>query len=311
MFLPIGDDVEKRSFAAVGMILIAVCLVVFLYQNRLWNEANSPKPLQSIEQLKRTDFYKFNHRWGATPTNVAKGHVMCVFTYMFLHGDFIHLLGNMVVFWAFAWTLENALGPGRFLTLYLIWGVAGGIAHVAMNWGRDIPLVGASGAIAGMIGAYFITFGTLTKIRVLLFIGPPMKLDVPAGFFVFVWVLMQIWGLESDQKYGMSNVAWYCHFGGFGAGVATMFCINHTIKGRLRRDWYGKLIIDEEKEEEAKPAAATMLADGTSAPLPEEPPPAGPSACPSCGAELTDKHKIHDKLYRCANPGCQKLVYHQ
>lgn len=312
MFLPIGDDVEKKSFAAVGMILIAVNMVVFLYQNRLWQDANHPRPIRTLEELKRTDYYKFDKTWGATPTNIPRGHVGCLFTYMFLHADFWHFLGNMVVFWAFAWTLENALGPARFLTLYIIWGIVAGIAHVVMSWGSDLPLIGASGAIAGMIGAYFITFGALTKIRCLVFL-PPMKVNVPAGFFVFVWVLMQISGLEQDQKYGLSGVAWYCHFGGFAAGLVTVFCINHTIKGRLRRDWYGNLVIDEDKPAEVKAGQQTMMAEGGPAALPEEPPPPpkGPSTCPSCGAEITDKNKIHEMLYRCPNPGCQKLVYHQ
>jgi membrane associated rhomboid family serine protease len=325
MFLfPLGDDVNKRYIPAIGMILISINVVVYFYEARLWQDAektmprwtyhNMPSRAEVEAWLKSTDYYHFLTRWGVTPKNFSKGHVMCAFTYMFLHADIFHLLGNMLVLWALVGTLENTMGQARFMCCYLGWGIAGGIAHATMNWGSDRPMIGASGAIAGMIGAYFIAFGALTRIKLAFwtfFLGTKViKFSVPAGFLAFLWILSQIAGIADDQKYGNASTAWFAHLGGFAAGVVTMFVLKREVIGRLKRDKItGELQVTEEmqQEEEAVEAEADGEADETAEPAPGS----IPSECPNCGEPVSVEHKIYDRMLRCPNPSCKKLIMYQ
>lgn len=308
MFLPLGDDVDKRHFPAVGSILIALNFLVYIYQTRLWNEA-APSLMPFLERgdtasfltaFKQSDYWDFNRVWGASPENVRKGHVMSLVTHMFLHADFFHILGNMLVLWAFVGTLEVAMGPGTFFFFYLLWGVAGAATHLYVEWHqKDLPLIGASGAISGMIGAYFVAFGALTRIRALLWFIVPIKvIYIPAGLFVFLWVLSQLAGIADDEKYGMSNVAWYAHVGGFALGAFTMLAMREQVLGRMGRDKSGNLIIAAEGAEEKKPASAAA-------------PTGTPTACPNCGTPITEEHRIHSSMFRCPKPECQKLIFQQ
>jgi rhomboid family protein len=323
MFFPIGDDLQKRYFPAVGAVIIGLNFVVFLYQHRLWNEAleTLPRAPQSdaaiLDWYLSTDYARFMDTWGVVPKNIARGHVMCVFTYMFLHGGFVHFLGNMMVLWVLVGSLENTLGQTRFMICYLIWGVAGGIAYAAMSWGQEVPMVGASGAIAGMIGAYFIAFGALTRIRVLVWILIPFRWNIPAGAFVFIWFLSQLAGIEEESKYGNTGVAWYAHLGGFAAGFITMYIFKREVHARLGRDRTGKLqiladeelekadeveaIAVEQEEAEAGVASKQKKADFVIGP---------PETCPDCGTAVSEANKIVEKMLRCPNPKCQKLIYY-
>ena len=152
----------------------------------------------------------------------------------------MHILGNMLMLYAFVHTLESTLGLLPFIACYLLWGLVGGLCQAAMDWGQDIPLVGASGAIAGMIGAYTVLYGYDAKIRCLLWlpiptlIFRPIKIDVPAIVFGLVWIGLQLWDASSDPE-GMMGVAWFAHIGGFIAGLLLMKYI-FQVKGR-RYGW--------------------------------------------------------------------------
>lgn len=328
MFVPIGDDVKKRDFPAVGMILIAICIVVFMYQNRLWNdfEATLPKMTfpdyldedsfkeyqsRALTLYKRSDHWDFCKKWGSSEKNVREGHVMSLVTHQFLHGDFFHLLGNMLVLWAFVGTLENVMGPGFFFTCYILWGVVAGFSHLASDWGGkdpNLPLIGASGAISGMIGAYFVAFGALTKIRCLLWFIVPIKVvNVPAGAFVFLWVLSQLSGADEAQKYGQTGIAWWAHIGGFAIGALTMLTMRKEVLRQVNRDERtGELVVQVEE-----------LSKTTMQATEEEPtngkPDAAPApfpTCPGCGTVLAEENRIHESLFRCPKGGCQRLIMH-
>jgi membrane associated rhomboid family serine protease len=143
-------------------------------------------------------------------------------TYAFLHGSFWHILFNMWYLAIFGRNVECALGPGRFFAFYLACGLLAGIAQVVVDSTSSIPIVGASGGIAGVMGAYFAIF-PLNKVKVLLFI---VVVDLPAFVVVGFWFLMQyIGGMSTLDKHQVGGVAYWCHIGGFVAG----FCLIRVI----------------------------------------------------------------------------------
>ena len=134
-------------------------------------------------------------------------------TYMFLHGGWMHVMVNMLFLWVYGDNIEDALGRGRFLLFYLLCGIAGGAAHMLASPGSNVPLVGASGAIAGIVAAYLM-LRPCAKITVLMFGFIPIKL---ASYWVLgFWVLAQVWNVFSLEG---SDTAWWAHVGGLAAGA--------------------------------------------------------------------------------------------
>jgi membrane associated rhomboid family serine protease len=178
---------------------------------------------------------------------------------MFLHGDVVHLLGNMLMLWAFVGTLERGLGSVLFVLLYILWGLVAGVAHAVMNWGQGIPMIGASGAISGVIGAYVVTFGALTNIRTLVWFFGPRQINVPAGAFVFIWVMSQLSGMQEASAAGGGGIAWYAHAGGFVAGATTMLIFSREVKSRLVLNREGKIQFVDREDITEEPEGAEGL----------------------------------------------------
>jgi membrane associated rhomboid family serine protease len=287
MFLPLGDDVRTRSFPVAGIILVLANVLVFIYMLKLSVAGPGDEALTA-----------FIHRWGLVPADLADGRFAGLFAHVFLHGGLIHLAGNLIVLWALIHTLEGALGTVCCVAFFLLWGVAGGLAHAVMHWGNDIPVVGASGAVAGLIGAYCIAFGPMTNIRTLVWIVWPMRVDIPAGVFAGVWVLLQLQGLATSPDEA-SGIAWYAHVGGFVAGYVTLLCVRNHTDRQLVRSRHGELVL-----EDVEPADAT--ADPDPDLLPRQPP---PDTCPYCGSALGEQSRMADRLARCGNPDCERMVY--
>jgi|SRR5882757_1831583 len=155
--------------------------------------------------------------FGVTPATMIGGSmpppVFTLLTYMFLHGDLGHIFGNMLFLWVFGDDVEEALGRRRFLLFYVLCGVVGALAFVASDPKFDGPLIGASGAISGVVVAYAM-LRPCAKVTVLIAVIP---LRINAYWVVGAFVLTQLWNLESAGK---SDVAYWCHFGGMLAGAA-------------------------------------------------------------------------------------------
>jgi len=205
----------------------------------------------------------------------------------------------MIVLWALIHTLEGALGTVCCLGFFLLWGIAGGLTHVIMHWGDPGPVIGASGAVAGMIGAYWFAFGPMTKIRTFLWIGWPMWIDIPAGLFAAAWFFTQLLGLAGDSGVG-GGVAWYAHLGGFTAGCLTMLFIRDHLEHRLVRDRDGALRFEQTAE------PVEEVAGGEPSLAPEA---RLPDTCPYCGDAVGEEQRIADNLLRCGNPGCERMIY--
>ncbi|TAJ19533.1 MAG: rhomboid family intramembrane serine protease [Planctomycetota bacterium] len=144
---------------------------------------------------------------------------------MFLHGGLAHVLGNVWMLWIFGDNVEDRLGPVRFLVFYLLAGVLAGVVHVITNSASAVPTIGASGAIAGVMGAYFVLFPRARVVVFLPILILPALFEVPAVVFLALWFLLQIAqgalmsGLEGQSSGG---IAWWAHVGGFLGGIALL-----------------------------------------------------------------------------------------
>jgi membrane associated rhomboid family serine protease len=143
-------------------------------------------------------------------------------SYMFLHAGWMHIIGNMWFLWVFGAHLENALGSGRFLFFYLACGVAAGALQSLLNLGSAIPTVGASGAIAGVMGAFFIIYPRVRVVTLVFIIIFITTIEIPAAFMLLYWfgiqLLSGLWSTASRNG-GAGGVAWFAHVGGFLAGI--------------------------------------------------------------------------------------------
>lgn len=205
MLFPIGDDnLRNGTYPLFSYLFIALNGLVFFYQATLdpaW-------------------FEQFLITFGSIPQEIAQGSDLeTLITSMFLHGDRLHLLGNMLFLWVFGDNIEAHLGNGKFVLFYLMWGIVASLAHVVTNIGSDIPAVGASGAISAVLGAYLLMFPH-SKIKV-LYLYHMRTFYVPAMHFLWYWILFQvISGVGSlANSAGGGGVAWRAHIGGFVFGV--------------------------------------------------------------------------------------------
>ena len=250
--------------------------------------------------------------FGLIPSELGEFQILGLITHMFVHAGLFHIVGNMLMLYAFGPALEHGFGRLTLLGFYGFFGLIGGIAHACADLGSAIPLVGASGAIAGLVGAYTVTYGPASKIKLMLvFLFRPYFFYVPAALFGIIWMLMQV--ANASQGGCGGGVAWWAHIGGFVAGAALAF----VCKGEVGEIVAGsgetvKLMSAEEKaEEEARQEEIRdRKANGLSAiviPLQEAELAPPPTVCDNCNAELLEENKIGDQLYSCSS--CQRMTY--
>ncbi len=209
--IPLRDENPTKRFPFVTVLLIVANVAVFAYE--LW------LPDAALFDLIET--WAFNPaRFVADPTSPAV--LVTLVTAMFLHGGWLHLGGNMLYLWVFGNNIEDRYGPLRFIAFYLGTGIAATLAHVAVEGAADVPLLGASGAIAGVLGAYLLLYPK-TKVVVAIPIFIIIELaKVPAAFVIGFWFLIQVvQGIGSiSPEAAAGGVAWWAHIGGFVAGMA-------------------------------------------------------------------------------------------
>ncbi|MGB3546279.1 MAG: rhomboid family intramembrane serine protease [Saprospiraceae bacterium] len=207
MFIPYGDDqVDGGHTPYFSYGLIVLNVLVFLYQVSL------PPDLGAA----------FVYTWGSIPTDILAGeNLHTLFTCMFLHGDWMHLIGNMLFLWIFADNIEAVVGSRVFVPFYLIGGLVASAAHVYFNTSSTLPTVGASGALSAVMGAYLVMFPR-SRIKVIVII---FFIRIPAIFFLLFWFYQQSTaGYASLADNGVGgSVAWWAHIGGFVFGVLAGF----------------------------------------------------------------------------------------
>lgn len=208
MFLPWKDDNPTRRTPWVTFSLLGAYLAVF------------------IAELLAADPGRVFLTWGLVPARIAEAGLFdgaagaTLFTSMFLHGGFLHLASNGLYLWIFANNVEDVLGPVRFLAFYLLAGLGGHAAHVLSDAESLVPTVGASGAIAGILGAYLLRFPSArvhTLVYLIFIFG---NFRVPAAIVISGWFLVQLFGgLGAVGGAAEGGIAWFEHLGGFVAGI--------------------------------------------------------------------------------------------
>jgi membrane associated rhomboid family serine protease len=213
--LPIGDDNPATRPAFVTWILIGLCVAVWLWQASL-GERPGALAIRGLGFVPAALFGSVAPDGAMVPAWVPAW--ASLFTAMFLHGGLLHLLGNMLYLWIFGNNVEDAMGHGRFLVFYLLCGVAAALLQGLGDTRSQIPMIGASGAIAGVLGAYLLLHPA-AHVRVFVLFGLFMRVvPLPASLVLGLWFAMQLAsGLLSPP--GEAGVAFWAHVGGFLAGL--------------------------------------------------------------------------------------------
>jgi membrane associated rhomboid family serine protease len=227
--IPLKVDILRARFAIINALLILVNVLAFLHELTL-----SPK-------MGRALVYTFglipaHEQLLFSPHGITLGQaILPMFTSMFLHGGWMHLLGNMLFLWVFGGAVEEALGHFQYLIFYLICGVGSALVHTVFNLGSRLPTVGASGAISGVMGAFIVLFPSArvtTLIPALLLF---FTVRIPAYLMLGYWFFIQFFsGVASLGMTDQGGVAWWAHVGGFILGAMLVV----GVRTKMRRAAY-------------------------------------------------------------------------
>jgi rhomboid family protein len=236
--LPIRDSVPARNPSIATWTLIFINAAVFLLELTM-----STPALERFAQLFGVVPARYTHPYWAAAAGLPPGGFLPFLTSMFLHASGLHVLGNMWTLWIFGDNVEDRMGPVRFVFFYLLCGVAASIAHCFTNPDATIPALGASGAIAGVMGAYFLLFPHSRIIVLFPVLFVPLFFELPAVTYLAWWALSQLFSgtLSLAVPGTVGGVAWWAHVGGFAAGaVLHLFFVGRgRAYRRLSRDEYG------------------------------------------------------------------------
>ncbi len=213
--IPLKDLTPRRTFPIITILLILANAAVFFFELSL-----TPRQLNAFIAL-----------YGLVPAHIQlalttsritlAAALIPLVTCMFIHGGWLHIIGNMWFLWIFGDNVEDQMGHATYLLFYMICGIGSGVAQTAFSWGSRVPSIGASGAISGVLGAYLVFFPgarvlTLVPLLIIWFTA-----RIPAVVFIGLWFLVQfLSGLNSLGARDMGGVAWWAHVGGFLLGIA-------------------------------------------------------------------------------------------
>jgi membrane associated rhomboid family serine protease len=219
---PLRDTEPSYSRPVVNIALIAVNLLVFLFEYSL-----GPRTLNA-----------FIEYYGLVPDHFQ---VSRVFTAMFLHGGWMHVLGNMLFLWVFGGRIEDLLGHGKYLVFYLLSGVVAALGQVVASPYSTIPMVGASGAIAGVMGAYLIKFPRARIVTLVFVVFFITTIEIPAPIMLGYWFVTQLFsgfGSIARTHISQGGTAYFAHIGGFVAGMVLVKIMGTSDRYNRRRDRY-------------------------------------------------------------------------
>jgi len=210
---PYKDDNPTTSFPSVTIGIISLNIVVFI-----------------LQVLSGGDGQRIVFAYGAIPHNIVSFEstqpihpFLTIFTSMFMHGGLFHIFGNMLYLWIFGNNIEDRLGHVRFIIFYLFCGIAAALSHVLTAAGSNVPMIGASGAVSGVLGAYLLLF-PYARIHTVIFLGFFVQtVQIPALIVIGFWAIIQVVnGLIAQGALNQGGVAWFAHVGGFIAGLITI-----------------------------------------------------------------------------------------
>lgn len=217
--IPLYDDIRSSRRPWVNYLLISACSAVWIIQ--------FTRPPEGFDALIR--------QYGMVPIRIIQGEALyTLISSMFMHGGWFHFLGNMLYLWIFGDNVEDAFGHFFYLVVYLVSGVAGSLLQILVSPYSRIPTIGASGAISGVMGAYFVLFPRARILTLVPFFMFMRLIYIPASILLGFWILFQmLYGCSSAPGTG-GGIAYFAHIGGFIAGV--LFGL--IIRRRVRRPWY-------------------------------------------------------------------------
>jgi membrane associated rhomboid family serine protease len=209
--IPIRDTIRSTNRPVANAFIIAVNVLVFLWQMNLGHKLDS-----------------FIYTYGLVPARYSVPRLASYFTsdqqafsflsFMFVHGGFWHLFGNMWSLYIFGDNVEDRLGPLRYLLFYVLCGLTSGLSHLFINWHSNVPTIGASGAIAGVMGAYLLLYPKARILTLIPIFFLPYFLEIPAYFFLGFWFFIQFVSAAGSPSHG-GGIAWWAHIGGFLCGM--------------------------------------------------------------------------------------------
>ena len=228
---PLKDDNPSTTAPLVTVALIVLNALVFVYQISL--EVGGPEGARAAQA--------FVEEFGLVPCRLTgacrvgadvPSPILTIFTSMFMHGGFFHIAGNMLYLWIFGNNVEDTLGHGRFLIFYVLSGIVAALAQTLIGPSSPVPMVGASGAISGVLGAYLILFPG-AHVTTLIILGFFFRLvQIPAVVVLGFWIVVQL--LNGLGSFGASGgVAFFAHIGGFLGGMALLFVFRPRARGRM------------------------------------------------------------------------------
>jgi membrane associated rhomboid family serine protease len=223
---PLRDENPPQSVPVITRVLIVINAIAFVYELMLGQQVGY-----------------FLLEWGMVPARVSlalreggeslSGPGLTLVSSMFLHGGWLHLIGNMWYLWIFGDNIEDRLGHGKFLGFYLLAGIVAALLHYVLHPASRVPTVGASGAIAGVLGGYLVAFPRARIITLVPLFPFFQVMALPALVVLGLWFVMQFFSGALSLGFGMGGggVAWWAHIGGFAFGIVAMWLLG----GRSRR----------------------------------------------------------------------------
>jgi len=210
--IPLKDNVPSRTFPLVNVTLILVNCLVFLYELSLGPH-----------------LFLFIERYGIIPArffqpqgfdaDTMRGVITPLCSFMFIHGGWLHVVGNMLYLWIFGDNVEDRMGHPGYLLFYISCGIASGLVQLLISPSSQLPIVGASGAIAGVMGAYLLLYPYARVVTLLFFFVIVQVVHIPAFFFLGFWFMLQFFSGSFSLGGQEGGVAWWAHIGGFLCGL--------------------------------------------------------------------------------------------
>ena len=228
--IPIGDVNPRRRFPTITVLIILLNVLVYLYGVTL-----SESALQA--------FYTANGLIPAELTSAfSVGTIASIFTSMFLHGGAVHLISNMLYLWIFGDNIEDLLGKVGYLFFYLLAGAVAALVQTAVDPSSGTPLIGASGAVAGVMGAYIVLFASARVRTMIIVIYFVRFIELPAAVVLGMWFVVQLLcGLTSIGSSVVGGVAWFAHIGGFFLGLLTGFLIKRNSRRGISSPYHSAM----------------------------------------------------------------------
>ena len=222
---PLKDTIPSRTFPIITLSIIVINSIIFIYELYLGSDVD-----HLVSSLGVTPVL-YTQAWQENPWQLISETVP-LFSSLFLHGGWLHVISNMWYLWIFGDNVEDRTGHFRFLLFYLFCGILATFSHIILNPISDIPTIGASGAIAGVMGAYFILYPR-SRIVTLFFLFIFVQIvEIPALYFLGFWIILQVISgtLSTGLTAASGGVAWWAHIGGFLAGLIFIFSFRKTRK---------------------------------------------------------------------------------